>query len=101
MASTANTYDWIIATAVSKVSSKIWVTRSNVKIEDERLGPWLPRRTKSKCPAIILAANRTASVPGRITFLIVSIKTIKGIKAGGVPKGTRWANICLVWLNHP
>jgi hypothetical protein len=34
-------------------------------------------------------------------FLIVSIKTIKGINTGGVPCGTKWANICFVLLNQP
>ena len=29
------------------------------------------------------------------------MRTIKGIKAPGVPWGTRWANICWVWLIHP
>lgn len=43
----------------------------------------------------MLAANRTERVKGRIKFLINSIKTIKGIKALGVPKGTKWANMCV------
>lgn len=42
-----------------------------------------------------------ARVPGRITFLIVSMHTINGIRAGGVPWGTRWANIWIVLLIHP
>lgn len=42
-----------------------------------------------------------AKVPGRITFLILSINTIKGIKIFGVPWGTIWANICFVLLIHP
>jgi len=49
----------------------------------------------------MFAANRTARVPGRIIFLIVSIQTIKGIRIAGVPWGTKWANICWVWLIHP
>lgn len=49
----------------------------------------------------MFAESRTAKVPGRIIFLIVSIKTIKGIKTGGVPWGTKWANICFVLLIHP
>ena len=48
-------------------------------------GPVFPKRVNNKCPAIIFAANRTAKVPGRIKFLIVSIHTIKGIRIGGVP----------------
>ena len=39
----------------------------------------------------MLAASRTERVIGRIIFLTISIKTMNGIKAGGVPKGTRWA----------
>ena len=61
----------------------------------------LPKSVKSKCPAIMLAANRTARVPGRMTLLIVSIRTINGIRTEGVPWGTRWANICWVWLIQP
>lgn len=60
-----------------------------------------PSSVRRRCPAIILAANRTAKVPGRITFLTVSIKTIKGISAPGVPAGTKWANMCCVWWTHP
>lgn len=67
----------------------------------ETLGPVFPRRVIRRCPAIILAANRTAKVPGRIIFLIVSMITINGIKAGGVPWGTKWANICVVLLIQP
>ena len=49
----------------------------------------------------MLAASRMAKVPGRITFLMVSINTINGISKGGVPTGTKWANILLVCFNHP
>ena len=48
-------------------------------------------RTKSKCPATILAASRTARVKGRITDLMISISTINGTNTGGVPLGTRCA----------
>ena len=47
--------------------------------------PVFPRSVNNKWPAIILAERRTARVPGRIIFLIVSISTIKGIKTEGVP----------------
>lgn len=90
-----------MATADSKTKRAIWTI---IKIEIKeviKLGPVLPRRVKRRWPAIILAVNRTAKVPGRITFLIVSIHTIKGISAEGVPWGTKWANICWVWLIHP
>ena len=49
----------------------------------------IEHKSKSKCPAIILAANRIARVNGRITDLISSIKTMTGTKTTGVPKGTR------------
>jgi len=40
-------------------------------------------------PATIFAVNRTDNVRGRITPLTNSIKTMKGINACGVPRGTR------------
>ena len=39
----------------------------------------------------MLAINRTARVRGRIKRLIDSMSTIRGIKAGGVPRGTKCA----------
>lgn len=89
------------ATAASKVNNKICTTKSKDRRGVLIPTPWFPNKTRSKWPAIMLAAKRTAKVPGRITFLIVSIKTIKGINGPGVPKGTKWASICRVWLNHP
>lgn len=67
----------------------------------DREGPALPSRVRSKCPATILAVKRIAKVPGRIIFLVVSIRTIKGISTGGVPCGTKCANMCTVWLIQP
>ena len=91
----------MIATAVSKVSNNNWATikRDTINIESEF--PVFPNRVNNKWPAIMLADSRTANVPGRIIFLIVSIKTIKGINTGGVPCGTKWANICFVLLIQP
>lgn len=90
-----------MATADSRISKRICVKiRIFNKIKDID-GPVFPKRVKSKWPAIMLAANRTANVPGRIMFLIVSIHTIKGIKIGGVPCGTKWANIWVVLFVHP
>jgi len=62
---------------------------------------WLPKSVISKCPAIILAVRRMANVAGRIKFLVVSIKTINGIRAGGVLWGIRWASMCLGVFSHP
>jgi len=41
----------------------------------------------------MFAVRRTASVPGRIKLLIVSIITMNGISIVGVPWGTRCSNI--------
>ena len=73
----------------------------NIIIVQEALGPWLPSRVNRRCPATILAANRTERVRGRIILLTNSISTIKGIKGGGVPSGTKWASILWGVLIHP
>jgi len=91
----------MIATADSKINSKIWEKIKIDKIDIGRDGPVPLNKVKSKWPAIILAANRTAKVPGRIIFLMVSINTINGIRTNGVPWGTKWANMCLVWFTQP
>jgi len=62
---------------------------------------WLPRSVNRRWPAIILAERRTVRVPGRITLLMVSIKTINGISKLGVLKGTKWANIWFMLLIQP
>lgn len=64
-------------------------------------GPEFPKRVTSKCPAIILAVSRTANVPGRIIFLVVSMITRNGSKIFGAPWGTRWANIWVVFFIQP
>jgi hypothetical protein len=89
----ANTYDWIIATAPSRIRSRICAVINTVSIVCLRAGPLFPSKVNSGCPAIIFAVNRTASVPGRIKFLIVSMITINGINIVGVPCGTRCSNI--------
>jgi len=73
-------------------------TVSNVCLID---GPLFPSSVNNKCPAIIFAVRRTANVPGRIRFLIVSIITINGISIVGVPWGAKFSNIWLVFLTHP
>lgn len=65
------------------------------------MGPVLLSKVISKWPAIILAVKRIAKVVGRMIFLIVSIKTINGIKIVGVSWGIMWINICWVLLIHP
>lgn len=64
-------------------------------------GPLFPSSVSNRCPAIMFAVRRTASVPGRIRLLIVSITTINGISMVGVPCGTRCSNIWFVFLIHP
>jgi hypothetical protein len=49
----------------------------------------------------MLAERRTVRVPGRITLLIVSIKTINGISKLGVLRGTKWANMWFILFIHP
>lgn len=79
----------------------VWIIIINIKNWIGIIIPEFPNNVKIKCPAIILADNRTESVIGRIIFLIVSIHTINGIKILGVPFGTRWENIWFVLLIHP
>lgn len=91
----------MIATADSRVNKRSWEkTNKETKIVD-KLFPVFPNNVKRRCPAIIFADKRIARVPGRITFLIVSIRTINGINTKGVPCGTMCANICFVLFNQP
>jgi hypothetical protein len=64
-------------------------------------GPLFPSRVNGKWPAIMLPVSRTAKVPGRIKLLIVSMITMNGIIAVGVPWGTKCSNIWLEFLIHP
>ena len=48
-------------------------------------GPLFPSSVSRRCPAIMFAVRRTASVPGRIRLLIVSMIIMKGISVAGVP----------------
>ena len=64
-------------------------------------GLLFPSNVGSKCPACMFAVKRTASVPGRIRLLIVSMVTINGISMVGVPCGTKCSNMWLVVLIHP
>lgn len=85
-----NTYDWIIETADSRVTRSSWIKIKMGKNKLLMIGPILPNRVNRRCPAIILAVNRTVKVIGRIIFLIDSIQIMNGIKILGVPWGTRW-----------
>lgn len=95
------TYAWIRATLISRLRRRHWVNNiivSKIKFNE---GPVEDKRVRSKWPAIIFAVSRTARVMGRIIFLIVSINTMKGIKIGGVPWGTKCVNIFWVCWDHP
>lgn len=99
--STANTYDWIIATADSNVNNIICVKIRPIKMKLEASAVWFPSKVINRWPATIFAIRRTDKVRGRITLLIDSISTINGISALGVLCGTKWANIWFVKLIHP
>lgn len=52
---------------------------TSMYVEDAIVSPLFPSRV-NKRTAIIFAVSRTANVSGRITFLIVSIYTMNGIR---------------------
>jgi hypothetical protein len=83
----ANTYDWMTATAASKIRSRICAVISTASIVCLNDGPLFPSRFSNRWPAIVFAVSRNASVPGRIRFLIVSMITINVISMVGVPLG--------------
>jgi hypothetical protein len=56
-------------------------------------GPLFFSKVSSKCPAVIFAVKRTASVPGRIRLLIVSMITINELTWLAYP-GVLSAQIC-------
>jgi len=90
--SVINTYAWIKPTAVSNTIIKIKTIFLIVKVILKGINLiGLVKRQISKCPATILAERRTDRVIGRIIVLISSISTIKKIRTGGVPLGTKWA----------
>jgi len=75
----------MVATAISSVRRIIGIDTITGVITNLSLeATWLPKSVIKRCPAIILAVKRIARVADRITLLVVSIKTIKGIKTGGV-----------------
>jgi len=75
------------ATAISRKNK----TRPppNIKISLAKVFPPPFTSLINRWPATILAAKRTDNVIGRIKFLTSSINTIKGIRALGVPDGTK------------
>jgi len=72
--------------------------RMNNKVEGNIEQAKELRRCIKRWPAVILATRRTDNVIGRIKFLVISIKTMTGIRGVGDPVGTIWVNIILVFL---
>ena len=64
---TANTYDWIIATADSKTDNAICVITKIVNKDVDRKGPVFPNRVNNKCPLII---------QWKIVFIVFTILNI-------------------------
>ena len=89
------------ATAISSRLSAIWAAERKGLRRNGVIGAAELSRTIRRCPAIILAASRTARVPGRIRFLMVSIITINGIRADGVPCGIKCASKLEVLFSQP
>lgn len=77
------------ATADSRTIRRISADISGASINQLVETSWFPKSVKSRCPAIMLAARRTERVMGRIMLLMISMITIKGIRTGGVPEGTK------------
>lgn len=90
-------YDWIRATPLSRI------VRIDMAVADTGIGElpdWINSSVSEirMCPATILAVSRTDRVMGRIALLVSSIITISGIRALGVPRGTKCASVFLVFM---
>lgn len=68
---------------------RVWAAKADPKTINDLVGSRFLRRVSRRCPAIILAASRTERVIGRIMLLMISMITMKGIRAAGVPMGTK------------
>jgi len=94
------TYPWIKATAISRIDRMI-KNKNDIDILIYEVSEKFLRRLSNKWPATMFADNRIERVIGRIMFLVSSIKTMKFIRAFGVPVGTMWAIMFLVLFNQP
>lgn len=63
---------------------KIIIPSISINVKILKFKPPLFTNLINKCPATMLAANRTDSVIGQMKFLTSSIKIIRGIKAPGL-----------------
>ena len=79
------------ATPHSNINNPISPTIKHTSTRPLKFGPCPPNNVNKRWPATMLAASRTAKVPGRIIVLTLSISTITGINAPGVPTGTKCA----------
>ena len=79
------------ATPISSTNSKTKITNIGMLIAslDDKSQIAVDKRKISKCPAVRLAASRRPKAIGWANSLSVSIHTIRGISALGVPWGTR------------
>lgn len=85
MINTQNTYAWINTTANSKKESNVnAINLILIKTINEL------NKINKMCPAVMLAANRTDNVTGRISWLTISINTINTHKNKGVDTGNKW-----------
>lgn len=87
--SVMKTYAWMQATALSRIAKIKGDAKVRMFPVSDSLSIAFPRRDMSKCPAIMFAVSRTHNVIGRIKFLTSSIRTMKFIRAPGVPCGKR------------
>lgn len=80
------------ATPISSTNNKTKIIKMGILTIglEERSQMAVERRNIKRCPAVRLAASRSPSAIGWANRLSVSIHTIRGISALGVPCGTRW-----------
>jgi len=96
-----NTYAWIPATADSRIVKTIGISIDIAVAVAPISIRAFPNSDINKCPAIMFAVSRTHRVIGRMILLVISIKTMKFIKAIGVPCGSKCVSMCLYFFVHP
>lgn len=72
------------ATADSRITNRICSEMMVMEMNGVMMEGLLLIKARRRWPATILADRRTARVKGRIRFLSVSIRTMNGIRKGGV-----------------
>lgn len=95
------TYAWIKATADSRIVKIRGIGRAAMLIKVPMEANAFPRRDINRWPAMRFAVSRTHNVIGRIMLLTSSITTINIIRAAGVPWGTKWDSMWLVFFSQP